>query len=356
MQETASKNPLIADYREIHLKQTDPVYVEILGRVFVPLYSTSRSLCLLASEPTLHAYSGLSRKIKGSFRSALLGFCAPDGTEWVDWNDRIKALHRLHPFWIAIEWAVPILGPICFEQKANRRKLYDDFDFIDGLVCLLYDLVMTDEVACWSANGDFGHVLTYNLCHLAQFLTLVAEDPRQAWLWYAMDPTRLDRGIPLLLPNPLLAPPAKKGTTAYTERSLLVLLEGLGLRLFGYLERNMGKGVRIRFGMLDEKVQSAWTTHRAVTTLMTSFQKQLFPGSAETYMKENNMNDYFAQIAGLGGERKAVGKCERCNQLPPDGESMKRCSRCKIAWYCSQNCQSTDWKDHKTRCFDAGKK
>lgn len=31
-------------------------------------------------------------------------------------------------------------------------------------------------------------------------------------------------------------------------------------------------------------------------------------------------------------------------------EDLKKCSRCKLAWYCSPKCQKTDWKNHKANC------
>mmetsp|Transcript_23536 Transcript_23536/g.22568 ORF Transcript_23536/g.22568 Transcript_23536/m.22568 type:complete len:138 (-) Transcript_23536:243-656(-) len=35
-----------------------------------------------------------------------------------------------------------------------------------------------------------------------------------------------------------------------------------------------------------------------------------------------------------------------------DKESSKRCSRCKAIWYCSAECQRSDWKTHKKVCND----
>ncbi|CAI8000766.1 Zinc finger MYND domain-containing protein 10 [Geodia barretti] len=32
------------------------------------------------------------------------------------------------------------------------------------------------------------------------------------------------------------------------------------------------------------------------------------------------------------------------------GEAMKRCSRCRVEWYCSRECQVKDWKRHKPIC------
>jgi len=33
-----------------------------------------------------------------------------------------------------------------------------------------------------------------------------------------------------------------------------------------------------------------------------------------------------------------------------DASLIKRCGVCKLVRYCGKECQSNDWKDHKTRC------
>ena len=38
-------------------------------------------------------------------------------------------------------------------------------------------------------------------------------------------------------------------------------------------------------------------------------------------------------------------KCEECGAL-----ATQRCSRCKMAWYCSRDCQLRQWKTHKPIC------
>lgn len=45
----------------------------------------------------------------------------------------------------------------------------------------------------------------------------------------------------------------------------------------------------------------------------------------------------------------AVTPCDRCGKCAL-GYKLKRCSRCKQASYCSQDCQKEDWRGHKRTC------
>ena len=38
-------------------------------------------------------------------------------------------------------------------------------------------------------------------------------------------------------------------------------------------------------------------------------------------------------------------KCEECGAI-----ATQRCSRCKMAWYCSRDCQLRNWPKHKQIC------
>lgn len=46
--------------------------------------------------------------------------------------------------------------------------------------------------------------------------------------------------------------------------------------------------------------------------------------------------------------------CDACSRS--EGfDKLMRCSKCHVAWYCSRECQSVAWKEHRGACFDASK-
>jgi hypothetical protein len=60
---------------------------------------------------------------------------------------------------------------------------------------------------------------------------------------------------------------------------------------------------------------------------------------------------------GKGGtpETKKGGKKGRCKICAKDGcgaliDESKKCSRCRLVFYCSRDCQKADWKVHKPKC------
>jgi hypothetical protein len=44
-------------------------------------------------------------------------------------------------------------------------------------------------------------------------------------------------------------------------------------------------------------------------------------------------------------EKKDEHNCNTCGQ-----STSKRCSKCKLAWYCNHDCQKSDYKRHKKLC------
>jgi len=51
---------------------------------------------------------------------------------------------------------------------------------------------------------------------------------------------------------------------------------------------------------------------------------------------------------GSTNERGIIGRI--CHTCKKSSKQMKKCSDCKVAYYCSEKCQKEDWKSHKTEC------
>jgi hypothetical protein len=58
------------------------------------------------------------------------------------------------------------------------------------------------------------------------------------------------------------------------------------------------------------------------------------------------------------GSESVVKRCRNCEKTEPqmDNAKLMKCQRCKVAYYCSKECQVADWKSHKIMCkaLDSG--
>ncbi|EPY29578.1 MYND finger domain-like protein [Strigomonas culicis] len=59
------------------------------------------------------------------------------------------------------------------------------------------------------------------------------------------------------------------------------------------------------------------------------------------------------EIATTAQGQPGLGKCFKCGTRAAPGTALMRCSRCKVAKYCSAECQKSDWKFHKQVCASA---
>ncbi|KAL9182977.1 hypothetical protein ACHAXT_004256 [Thalassiosira profunda] len=72
----------------------------------------------------------------------------------------------------------------------------------------------------------------------------------------------------------------------------------------------------------------------------------------------------YAEILQPGGDFGPFKVCRKCSkaEIPAevDGmlempqQSLLRCARCQTVYYCSKECQASDWKEHKKQCRKAG--
>ncbi|KAF9474260.1 hypothetical protein BDN70DRAFT_884996 [Pholiota conissans] len=67
---------------------------------------------------------------------------------------------------------------------------------------------------------------------------------------------------------------------------------------------------------------------------------------------------YFKEIAApkkviREGRSKIAVSCSQCMKPSSNGAELLKCSKCKIAWYCSRECQKAQWPTHKKVCKEA---
>ncbi|KAJ3517319.1 hypothetical protein NLJ89_g591 [Agrocybe chaxingu] len=85
--------------------------------------------------------------------------------------------------------------------------------------------------------------------------------------------------------------------------------------------------------------------------------KPKFPPIYTAVHPENQ--PYFREIAApkkviREGRNNIAAACSGCTKLNTDGGAdLLKCSRCKIAWYCSRECQKKDWPIHKLFCKES---
>ncbi|VDB94950.1 unnamed protein product [Peniophora sp. CBMAI 1063] len=80
----------------------------------------------------------------------------------------------------------------------------------------------------------------------------------------------------------------------------------------------------------------------------------------QLFATSNEVREKYQRDLPTRGERKnnmanMPEACHnsRCGKLQARS-TLKTCSQCKAAYYCSPQCQKEDWKDHKKRCTPAG--
>lgn len=56
-------------------------------------------------------------------------------------------------------------------------------------------------------------------------------------------------------------------------------------------------------------------------------------------------------VATVADPSERVKICSVCNKY--EKGKQKRCTRCKARWYCSVDCQKSDWETHRFNCKPA---
>ncbi|PYI21651.1 hypothetical protein BO99DRAFT_420557 [Aspergillus violaceofuscus CBS 115571] len=70
------------------------------------------------------------------------------------------------------------------------------------------------------------------------------------------------------------------------------------------------------------------------------------------------LDHYQAGLArSFRSPRRLWRSCFHCGQIESDvGHVLRKCSKCKQAWYCDKDCQRGHWRDHKHSCVHIGER
>ena len=96
-----------------------------------------------------------------------------------------------------------------------------------------------------------------------------------------------------------------------------------------------------RYEAVEEQLQY-WKEAKTTEFFIKDGDNQL---DIEIICLQQRRNKYF------GKSHTATIKAERwCSNCGKKGEGLLTCARCKSAFYCSKECQKSNWREHKRRC------
>jgi len=113
----------------------------------------------------------------------------------------------------------------------------------------------------------------------------------------------------------------------------------LGDAFIGRYFDNENKFQRMDFTLADLNTDAPWWK--------TAKKANLFAASRQGETKEL-LAKLARTSAPQAGGTHVCGNGQTCTKV-----GTKRCSRCKLVWYCSSECQSKDWKRHRKECAAA---
>ncbi|KAJ7808487.1 hypothetical protein B0H13DRAFT_1928486 [Mycena leptocephala] len=70
---------------------------------------------------------------------------------------------------------------------------------------------------------------------------------------------------------------------------------------------------------------------------------------ARVEIKKNDLQNIVDNSQCREQKGHVVSGCSTC-RTETSADSLKRCARCQLVWYCSSGCQKKDWPDHKKFC------
>ena len=137
-------------------------------------------------------------------------------------------------------------------------------------------------------------------------------------------PDRASKGLPVIFSarKPFPKYPDKGSFAFYVQATVDILLLEVGV-----VAANDDK-LMLPFLMLSDRFFAIW-------------------GADDDLMKDIKRDKATHNLlySGIGAS------CGSCGKDSGSDEGLKRCSRCRVALYCSPGCQRNHWPQHKKLCF-----
>ena len=83
----------------------------------------------------------------------------------------------------------------------------------------------------------------------------------------------------------------------------------------------------------------------------------VLPGAAQLFFAGDGAGvlgllerDAASSVVEDAGRFMTCGACVTCGSAPPAGSMFQACAQCRVARYCSHDCQRADWASHRTAC------
>lgn len=228
-------------------------------------------------------------------------------------------------------------------NRSCRKRLFEDLGFADTLAAYIYELVAAEGILnLWDPKGRIiQHYETrcphfYGIFLLSPALMvfdMYLVERSKAVAAHFDAPNRKEQGLPLLFT--LEGVPLPR--TLNSSRLPSSLFEGL-LDSLQRLIKRMENPATFEY-------------YRNPDFRITEIMNGVIFRIAKMHGAPMTIKDHADVMRAKGKDAPLV--CDGCGTKPAKDAKLSKCARCKVRWYCSRECQTTDWSSHKASCFAA---
>ncbi|KAI9000325.1 hypothetical protein DFJ74DRAFT_697444 [Hyaloraphidium curvatum] len=331
---------LLGDKDRFGSDETGPA-AALLHRAFVGSYRHIRTVALAALNPDILFCAAVrwpdARHPPRPWVSVFDGRTPP--SNWMESMN--KALVRV-PY-ASAHYVLAVLLKLAL-IPAVRRRLAQDLHFVDALLMLTADIcdifILLDEAGAFHSPDTPKEVLHFANATMTLVLYAARERPDR-WKRLVSDPAREARGLVVV--------DLDFDTDRYRPANK-------------FLAAKIG---RILYPRSIADYDARQELARDVTEMSTAYMNLAAlshpDGAAALYRPETRLPEVLVQNAEEerrdleAFDRQAREEsCDRngCAWKASEGSELRKCSRCRVAWYCSKECQVADWPSHKLVCQD----